>query len=95
MHDYHEQLPGFSPNQLLHDGCEECETRAAGPSHGIANLDRTNFVLAWHRATEWNRSGLPDLANAERPMLNAIWAIQLQLERYGTPIGSLPHGSLT
>ena len=90
MHDYHDGLPGFSPERVLHDGCGECEARAASPDHGIAHFDRANFVKAWHRAAEWNTAGLPDLARAEMPAFHVIWAIQLKLENLGVPIGSLP-----
>jgi hypothetical protein len=90
MHSYHDALPGFSPEQILHDGCGECESRAASRNHGIANLDTGNFARAWQRAARWNRSGLPDIARAEVPMLDVLWAVQCQLERVGIPIGSLP-----
>jgi hypothetical protein len=89
-HDYHDGLPGFSAAQILHDGCGECEARAASPEHGIGNLDRGNFVRAWHRAAEWNTHGLPDVAEAEVPMLRVLWAVQLKLENLGVPIGTLP-----
>jgi hypothetical protein len=90
MHDYHDGLPGYSANQVLIDGCGECEQRALSPEHGLAQLDQGNFARAWGRAAQWNRDGLPDLARAEIPMFRVIWAIQLHLERLGTPIGSLP-----
>ena len=91
MHDYHDGLAGYSARQLLHDGCGECESRAKSVSHGISTLDRQNFVIAWQRAAEWNRTGLPDIARAEMPMLSVLWSVQIQLERYGIPIGELPH----
>jgi hypothetical protein len=90
MHSYHEGLPGFSPRQILHDGCEECEARAASTDHGIAHLDRQNFARAWERSAAWNRTGLADVALAERPMLSVLWSIQLHLERRGIPIGQVP-----
>jgi hypothetical protein len=90
MHSYHEGLPGFSPAQLLHDGCAECESRAGSRDHGIANLDRHNFRLAWQRSAQWNTVGVPDIARAEIPMLSVLWSVQLHLERYGFPIGQLP-----
>ncbi len=93
MHDYHDGLPNYSPDQILHDGCGECETRAKTDDHGIAHLDRSNFYRAWQRAAEWNQSGLLDLACAEIPMLNVLWAIQIKLESYAhIPIGRIPRG---
>jgi len=91
MHAYHEQLPGYSAAQLLHDGCEECENRAKERDGGIAHLDRQNFAKAWVRAAAWNREGVPDVARAELPMLAMLWSVQLQLERLGVPIGQLPY----
>jgi hypothetical protein len=90
VHDYNDALPGYSASQVLHDGCGECEDRATSPDRGISRLDQHNFILAWHRATQWNKTGLSDVAAAEMPMLQAIWSIQLQLERLGVPIGTLP-----
>jgi hypothetical protein len=89
-HDYHDGLLGYSPAQILHDGCAECEQRAASPDHGISHLDRRNFIRAWRRAAKWNTDGIPDLAQAEVPMFRVLWAVQLKLERLGIPIGALP-----
>jgi hypothetical protein len=91
-HDYHVSLPGYSEAQILHDGCGECEARSASLSDAIARLDHANFIRAWMRATQWNRDGLSDLSQAERPLLSTLWAIQLQFERLGVPIGTLPAG---
>jgi hypothetical protein len=91
MHDYHDGLPGYSPEQILHDGCGECEARSKTDDHGLANLDRVNFYRAWGRAARWNREGLTDLSRAEIPLLNLLWVIQLKLESYAqVPIGVVP-----
>jgi hypothetical protein len=89
-HSYHDGLPGFSPAQVLHDGCGECEARGASVSDAIARLDPANFARAWHRAALWNRGGLPDVSEAEAPLLRALWSLQLQLERRGFAIGAVP-----
>lgn len=90
-HDYHESLPGFSPAQVLHDGCGECEARGANVSRAINALDSGNFARAWERATAWNRGGGPsDISMTERPLLNTLWSLQLQLEKRGVPIGEMP-----
>ena len=89
-HDYHEGLAGYSPAQILHDGCGECEARGADPSEAIAHLDRQNFVRAWERAADWNKTGCPDIAAAEVPLLRVLWTVQLQLEPRGWPIGAVP-----
>lgn len=97
-HAYHDGLPGYSPDQILHDGCGECEYRASRDDHGIGSLDRQNFARAWKRAADWNvfppdLATAPTIAKAERPLLSALWAVQLQLERRGIPIGELPLGA--
>lgn len=91
-HDYHDGLDGYSSEQLLHDGCTECEHRATSPGLGISQLDRQNFYHAWKRAAEWNANQVSDVSKAEMPMLSALWSVQLQLERRGIPIGEVPHG---
>lgn len=91
MHDYHDALPGYDPEQLLHDGCTECEARATYCDHGISKLDSQNFARAWRRAYHWNVGGTgTQISDAERPMLTVLWSVQLQLERRGVPIGHLP-----
>lgn len=94
MHAYHDRLPGFNSAQLLVDECPECEARSLEDSHGIAQLDQLNFIRAWHRAAEWGAHGAGNIAAAEAPMLNVLWAIQLRLERLGVPIGVLPRGPI-
>jgi hypothetical protein len=91
-HDYHEGPPRFDDAQILHDGCRECESRSVSRSHGISNLDHHNFVLAWRRAANWNQGllGSSVVSNAERPMLDVLWAVQVQLEKQGLRIGYLP-----
>lgn len=85
-HDYHEGLPGFSPSQMLHDGCGECEARSRRDDHGIANLDPDNFRRALLRAREWNDRGLLTMSDAERPMLSALWSVLIQCERIGVQL---------
>lgn len=92
-HDYHDILPGYDPAQILHDGCAECEVRSKSRNHGIANLDRDNFYRAWSRAADWNQGFLESstLSAAEVPMLDVLWAVQVQLERWSVlSIGYLP-----
>ena len=91
-HSFHEGGPGYSPAQVLHDGCRECSYRAAHHDRGISSLDRTSFARAWRRAADWNRmgGGLDDVSEAEAPLLSVLWAVQLQLEATGWPIGELP-----
>jgi hypothetical protein len=89
-HSYHEGRPGYSPDQVLHDGCAECASRGANVALGIASLDPQNFARAWSRAADWHREGVYNVSDAEAGLLRAIWSVQLQLERIGWPIGELP-----
>lgn len=86
MHDYHEKLPGFHPEQILHDGCRECEERAESKDGGISHLDTANFGRAWLRARAWNTFGLSNVAAAEVPMLSILWSVYVQLERRGVAL---------
>ena len=92
-HDYHEALPGYNSEQILCDGCHECEWRSKRyPAYGIAHLDSDSFVRAWKRAAEWNTVGLSKdkiCSYAEMPMLNVLWEVQCQLERLGVPVGQI------
>jgi hypothetical protein len=93
-HDYHEGLPGYSPDQLLHAGCAECEERSEEHGGGLAHLDQFRFALAWSRAARWQSGlgSLPDLDRAEIPMLETLWTVQLKLQEFGVPIGTMPTG---
>jgi len=91
-HDPHTAQPGYAPSQVLVDGCAECEQRGTGSGLGIAVLDPARFAEAWRRAADWQRDQVSDVSRAEAPMLTALWAVQVQLERRGVPIGEVPYG---
>jgi len=95
VHDYHEGLPGYSPNQILHDGCAECEARAKSITHGMRYLDNQRFARAWERAAEWNvqDGDVRDISHAEMPLLRILWAVQVQLQRRGVHLGECPSGA--
>jgi hypothetical protein len=93
-HAYHDALPGFSPDQLLFDGCPECEHRGQDAGRAIAMLDAANFRRAWRRAYDCyasagDRQSLV-VSDAETPLLDALWSVQLQLERIGVPLAGDP-----
>lgn len=83
-HDYHEKLYGFHPDQVLIDGCSECEARSRRDDGGISTLDSENFTRALRRAQQWERHGLPTLSNAERPMLTILSSVCAQMGRLST-----------
>lgn len=91
-HDYHDALPGYDPEQILHDGCSECEYRAGLDDHGLSTLDALTFRRAWTRAADWNRTlNRVVVSAAEAPLLRLLWSTQLQLERVANwPIGYIP-----
>jgi hypothetical protein len=80
MHAYHEQLPNFNPNAILHEGCEECESRAN--IAGLLQLDWRNAQRAVERAIEWNYGRCPDTNPTEAGLLRAVWSMLVFLERH-------------
>jgi hypothetical protein len=90
MHASHETLSGWNPHQLLVDSCDECEARARMDDYGLPYLDAHRFAAAWVRAAEWNRIDPGGISIAEAPLLNVLWAVQVQLERLGVPLGTIP-----
>lgn len=87
-HESHERLPGYHPDQILVDGCGECEARAQYRDRGICTLDIPTFARAWTRARERELRGLPTCSEVEEPLLAVLWAVAIQLERAGV-IGEL------
>jgi hypothetical protein len=90
VHDEHTHLEGYHEDQLLHDGCAECEWRGKDPAMAIQHLDPLRFAHAWRRACMMQLHGIPNCSKAERPMLDVFAATAVQLERRGLPIGVLP-----
>jgi len=90
-HTVHENLPGFKPDQLLVDGCPECERRGKNLTEAMGNLDAKRVVEAWRRAYRWQVLGDVIPSSAEAPMLSAMWSVQVLLERVaGLQLGQLP-----
>ena len=98
-HAYHEGLPGFDARQVLHDGCPECEYRGDHLDAALAHMDNDSFARAWKRAYDWKASrgggfaAVGETSDAERPLLNVLWGVQVILERLGQPLtGEVPNG---
>jgi hypothetical protein len=98
-HVYHEALPGYDERQIWADGCSECEHRGKDLQIGLAHLDHTSFARAWRRAFDWKASKgggydvTGEISHAERGLLDALWGVQVQLERFGQPLnGEVPNG---
>jgi hypothetical protein len=94
-HDYHEQLHGYDPAQILVDNCGECEHRSEYSDHGISSLDSDRFEAAWKRAADWNWSRAGQVSDAEAPLLSVLWSVQVQLERSASRLGTLPVAEVT
>src|SRR5271169_4073551 len=89
-HGYHEGAPNYSPGQILNDNCEECAERGNNLGVAITSLDKQRFVKAWERAGKWQTEGLEDVGLTELPLLRALSAVQIQLERRLIRIGDCP-----
>lgn len=97
-HANHPSLPGYNEQQLLVDGCPECEERGSDPHVAICHLDKQRFARAWARAAEWQsgKAGVAlTISESEAPMLRQLWTVQVMFERlYDQPLGELPPGLL-
>jgi hypothetical protein len=49
-HVYHEGLPGYHPESILHDGCPECEERSRRGLDGVLALTRDRQLALWRGA---------------------------------------------
>lgn len=78
MHAYHDVLPGYHPDQILYDGCPECEERGQVVYRAITALDLDNYFRATKRAVVWNEEGCDNVSRAERALLETLWAVWLQ-----------------
>jgi hypothetical protein len=77
MHD-HDGLPGFDNRHIWHDGCGECEHRAATVPSSIGTLDNNNLVRAWNRMRDWDHGTLDvRLSNAEIPLMQYLEQVRL------------------
>lgn len=80
MHDYHEALPGYHPDQVWHDGCGECERRGEMPlSSQVGYLDAGNLRRALRRAAQFGGRNNGDLhiSKAEAELLRSLYVVYL------------------
>lgn len=95
MHDHHDVLPGFDSGNILHDGCAECEHRAANPLDGLTALDHRKFRQAWADmlAAEWSGGeGLArNVSSCDWSLIGALYTIAVLMERAA---GADPHDTL-
>lgn len=77
-HAYHEGLPGYDQAQLYHDGCSECEQRAADPEMSVLYI--RDWDAAWQRAEAHALEGLGNVSHAEARVLRMLWAVRHRIE---------------
>jgi hypothetical protein len=94
-HTAHASCPYYDANQILVDGCAECEALATHPATVIGHMTKQEFEHAWERAVKYERLGLPTASYAEAPVLRIFWNIAVQLERRGIPLGYVPQYHIT
>lgn len=84
-HDYHDGLPGFDAGNIWHDGCRECEVRAANILSGLTSLDHHNFRQAWADmlAAKWSGGeGLNrNVSACDWRLQSALYTIAVLMER--------------
>ena len=84
MHDHHEQLSGYHPTQIWHDGCAECEARGASVPQSIGTLDANRLARAIAREYAWDHASDFDhstLSRAEIPLLRFLYYVRIVNER--------------
>lgn len=87
MHAFHEGLAGYHPEQILHDGCPECEDRAAMGVDALGHLDDFARIRAWRlmRAEKWSGGesvGYP-VSVLDWTLANTLYAVAVFMERCG------------
>ncbi len=78
------------PRQVLQDHCGECARRAKDVHVAIGHFDPARFAVAWKRAARWQQHGMKGISRNEMPVLLALWAVAVQLEKRGIPVGTVP-----
>jgi hypothetical protein len=61
----------------------------------IEALSPAEFTAAWKRAARWQQHGMRGISQAEAPLLRALWATAVQMEKRGIPVGTVPGGYAT
>lgn len=91
-HLYHEGLPGYVPDAVLHTGCPECEHRCARGAMALDTMDRGRVQALWRRAAaayafgyslpgEYHEEGRVLLDSLELPLVEMVQAVQRALQR--------------
>lgn len=84
-HAYHEKLPNYNPDSILHDGCEECEDRGNAGLDGLLELDHKNAQRAAERMIAWQMRGeLRPTDDSEARLLKTVYLMFVWLERFTT-----------
>jgi hypothetical protein len=80
----HTRLPGYDPGNRWHDGCPECEKRAADPVFGMTTLDPHRFRAAWTDMVKVNYLDQPlgrELSRCDERLLGTLYVFSVVLHR--------------
>ena len=90
-HVYHEALPGYSADDVLHDGCPECDARAADPRIGLSHLDDRNRIRMWAkmRAYHFQGGGVDPVSQNDLQVMGLMYTIAVFLERAALSAGDI------
>lgn len=77
-HDYHEAQSNYHPDQILHDGCQECSYRADNPVEIFSRMTAHDFAVAWTRAIDWQAGRLHNISVTEAPFLRMLYYISVK-----------------
>jgi len=90
-HTYHAALAGYDARNVFHDGCPECERRAADFGAAIANADANNFRALWMTAAQlfwFERAGFPPIdpdrrvSECDHEVARQLYTVMVVLERH-------------
>lgn len=95
-HSYHPSLDGYDERNVLHDGCPECDRRAADPLRGVLELDEFNRLKLWRdmRRAKFGESE-PLGRNTSRndwELIDALYLIAVFMERAGLTASAIEGG---
>jgi hypothetical protein len=83
-HVFHEDLPDYNPESVLHDGCAECEHRSKRGMEGVLALDRDRQLRLWQGTFD------PQVSSAcDRRLQQELYAVAVFLNGAGITPGEV------
>jgi hypothetical protein len=77
-HVFHQDLPGYNPESVLHDGCAECERRSKQGMEGVLALDRDRQLRLWKGVFN-----LPRTSDCDARLQRELYVVAVFLEGAG------------